>query len=315
MIERHATIHGALHPLRATDLTASDFAAAIGDSPFKTPLELYAEKTGHLQPKGETAVMKRGRLLEQVAITMAREEHPDWDIRYPLNLYLRDPELRLGATPDAQRVNADGSVTNMQIKVINRRIFEDEWVPSGPPLHYVLQTGIEGMLMDAEGSMIIALVVDYAALELFYFDVPRHPDAEAQFKEHAKAFWDNVITGNRPAADLKRDAATLVALFPKSVKDPVLDLSQENQLPGMLDKRIVLKEEIKHREAEVDEIETYIKDKLGPAERATLPGWKITWPTKHRRSYTVAAKDYRRLYISKTDEDIEQDNERQEATP
>ena len=101
MIERHATIHGALHPLRANDLTASDMGAAVGDSPFKTQLELYAEKTGHLQPKSETPVMRRGRLLEPVAVSMLREEHPDWDIRYPLNLYLRDPELRLGATPDA----------------------------------------------------------------------------------------------------------------------------------------------------------------------------------------------------------------------
>jgi predicted phage-related endonuclease len=302
VIERHATTNGALHPLRAHDLTASDLAAAIGESPYKTALELYAEKTGHLMPKGETPLMRRGKLLEPVAVAMLREEHPDWDIKYPLNVYLRDPDLRLGATPDALITTDDIAFVNAQIKVVNRREFEANWIP-GPPLHYVLQTTAEAMLLDAAASMLVVLVVDYAGLDLYTFDIDRHPQAEEQIRAHVRAFWDNVATGRRPVADLQRDAPTLAALYPQAQAEPVIDLSGENALPQMLERLAAVKAQSKALEAEADEIETFVKDKLGASESALLPGWRIKWPTTSRKAYTVEAKTFRgRLFITKQED-------------
>src|SRR5262245_60978416 len=114
MITEHPLPAGLrLHPLRAQDLTASDLGAAFGCDAYKTQLQLYAEKTGQLQPQADNNQMRRGRWLETAVLHAIRETHPDWDVR-PVERYLRDPDLRLGATPDYFADIGDGAVTNVQ---------------------------------------------------------------------------------------------------------------------------------------------------------------------------------------------------------
>jgi len=308
MIERHpVTDRASWLAMRSKDLTASDFAAAIGDSPYKTALELYAEKTGHLMPQPETPVMRRGRLLEPTIVAMFREEHPDRLVDYPLDIYLRDPEARLGATPDAVATIGDAFV-NLQLKAVNRHVYDRDWA-EGPPKHYIYQTAIEGMLLNADYSLIVALVVDYAAFTLVEHRVERNAGAEANFRAHAAAFWDNVATGKRPPADLKRDAETLAALYPVSVKEPVADLSAENELPERLSDIVRLKAEVATRTALIKEHEVFVKDKMGPAEVAELPGWKITWKTTTIGEHIRKAVTFRALKIT----EVKQQDDKKEA--
>ena len=64
--------------LRRRDVTASQIAALLGVHPYVTPYQLWAEKTGKLIPvQDDNAVLRRGRLLEAVAVQMAAEEMPD----------------------------------------------------------------------------------------------------------------------------------------------------------------------------------------------------------------------------------------------
>ena len=102
MIERHAIPAGQrLHPLRPHYLNASEVGAAAGVDPHKSRLQLYCEKTGELPAQEDNAAMQRGRWLESGVVAALIDHHPDWDIRYPLDLYFCDPETRQGCTPDA----------------------------------------------------------------------------------------------------------------------------------------------------------------------------------------------------------------------
>ena len=66
-----------------------------------TPYGLWALKRGLLTDQGnETPAMRRGRLLEPIALQLLQEEKPDWVIA-PHPFYYRDGALRLGASPDA----------------------------------------------------------------------------------------------------------------------------------------------------------------------------------------------------------------------
>ena len=88
---------------RGQDITASVVGALFGVHDFVTPMELWAVKTKRIQYSSEeTAPMRRGRLLEQVAVQMLREDYPDWDLEHNAaeNVYYRDAARRLGATPD-----------------------------------------------------------------------------------------------------------------------------------------------------------------------------------------------------------------------
>src|SRR5262245_11641298 len=87
------------HELRKPNLGASEIGALFGDHEYATPYSLSAKKLGLLDANSDTEVMKRGRLLEPVAIALLREEKPDWEIWQP-HAYYCDETARLGATPD-----------------------------------------------------------------------------------------------------------------------------------------------------------------------------------------------------------------------
>lgn len=285
--------------LRSQDLTASDIGAAVGVDPYKSRLALYAEKTGLLMPQGDNNAMRRGRWMEAAVLEAIRDENPDWRIE-KANVYLRDPALRLGATPDAFAQTSLPGLTNVQCKVVNRPAYERDWV-DGPPIGYMLQTITEGMLLDAPANIVAALVVDTYTADLFLHHLPRHAGAEERIREVAASFWANVAAGRVPAADETLDAEVVNALYPQSEADPVLDLSDDNMIRELLAERLTAKVIVKVEQQRVDEIDVLIKEKLGKHERAELPGWKISWKTQHRKEQIVAASTFRALRISETE--------------
>lgn len=300
-VEVHAvTDRASWLALRSQDLTASDIGAACGLDPYKSRLALYAEKTGLLMPQGDNNAMRRGRWMEAAVLEAIRDENPDWVVD-KAHVYLRDPALRLGATPDAfAQTGIVPGLTNVQCKVVNRPGYERDWV-DGPPMGYMLQTLAEGMLLDAPANIIAALVVDTYTADLFLHHLPRHPGAEERIRWVAATFWANVAAGRVPAADETQDAGVVNALYPQSEADPVLDLSSDNMIRALLAERSTAKTIVKVEQQRVDEIDVLIKEKLGKHERAELPGWKISWKTQHKKEQIVAASTFRALRVTETE--------------
>ena len=83
---------------RRQDITASTVAALFNRHPYTTPLKLYLEKRGveFTAPRSRDAARPR---LEPAVAKAVGEKRPDWKLE-PAGVYLRDPDLRLGATPD-----------------------------------------------------------------------------------------------------------------------------------------------------------------------------------------------------------------------
>lgn len=302
MVECHDIIPGSQrwHALRATVLTASDVGAAAGVDKYKTPLALWAEKTGLMPPGFENKMMRRGRWFEAAILNAIREENPDWDVDQP-RVFLRDPQRRLGATPDAVAVTREPGITNIQMKLVAAPEFARSW-SGGPPLSYQLQTACESMLMDAERGLLAALVIDAYNADLHLFPVPRHAAVEARIETIAAAFWDAIDNNRQPQPLFDRDAETVAAIYPTAVPGSVVDLSGDNRLPGRLMEREELKEVIKGAETRIAEIDTEIKAKLGDAEMAELNGWRLTHKSQHRNAYMVPEKDYRVLRITHLEE-------------
>lgn len=277
-------------------LTASDIGAVAGLDEYRTALQVYAEKTGMILAGAENAAMRRGRLLEGAALDYLAEEHPDWRILRP-KLFLADAESRLGATPDAllELPDEPAALVNCQIKIVNRHVFE-RW-NGQPPIGYQLQVATENMLLDAARGLLCVLVMTAYDAELVLFDMPRHVEAETKIHDLALQFWDNIRQGRRPAPDYDRDAETIAALFPSAESGSVLDLSTDNRLAQILPRRENLKDAIDGAKKELDGLDAEIKYKLGDAEVAELPGWKISLKREERREYTVPASSRRVLRV------------------
>jgi putative phage-type endonuclease len=285
--------------LRQPFLTASDIGAVVGVDPFKTPFQVYLEKTG-ASPAGDNAAMRRGRFFEGAAIEYLKEEFPTVRIIRP-NVFVCDRELELGATPDALLEDPDDpGLVNVQIKVVNARSF-DLW-EGVPPLGYQLQVTAENMLLDAKRGILAVLVISSYDAEIHLFDIPRHAAAEQRIREIAAEFWGNMRAGRRPAPDYGRDAETIAAMFPRAEPGKVLDLTGDNRLDGLLFERSVQKILLGTTAQKIETIDAEIKDKMGDAETGELPGWRITWKNETRRAYSVPEKTNRVLRVKQIDE-------------
>jgi predicted phage-related endonuclease len=137
---------------RQQDLTPGDIAAVAGFSRFRSPYRVYAEKAGLLAPAESNALMERGRWGEPMVLEALRETHPTWTIKRA-GVYLSDPSIRMGATPDFLAIDPEREgVGNIQAKFLARPSFEREWLDGEtlrPPLHYQLQTLGEAHLLDS----------------------------------------------------------------------------------------------------------------------------------------------------------------------
>ena len=86
--------------LREQDITASVVGALLGHHPYVTKLELYqVHKFGNVPPYPDNPTLRRGRIFEREVAGAVEEKYPHWEITKATDYY-RDPEIRLGATPD-----------------------------------------------------------------------------------------------------------------------------------------------------------------------------------------------------------------------
>lgn len=285
--------------LRTQDLTASDIAAVAGVDHRRTPLAVWAEKVGLVPGTADNVMMRRGRWLEPAVVEAMRERHPTWTIKRS-GVYLRDPDLRMGATPDAIAEDPERKgIGAIQCKVVSRPIYEAEWEDGRAPLKFEIQTLSEAMLLEAEWAVVAALVIGTYSAELVEHEVPRHVGAEDRIRGIVRTFWEDIAAGRQPRADYARDAETIDTLNREMRPGATVDLTGDNRMPALLAEREIAKAAEKAAREEAKRIEAEIAEKIGAAEEAILPGWKVTRRTQFRDEYVSPAVSFRRLYVKK----------------
>jgi hypothetical protein len=293
--------------LRKGTIGASEVAALLEgcEHPFLTAYELWASKTGRLNGSGEeTAPMRRGRHIEAVAVDFLREERPSWRITanpIPGGKFYRDVEAGISATPDVFAVDPGREGCGVvQIKSLEPGVFRRKWCVDGavePPLYVAIQAIQEAHLTGASWAAVAPIVIGFG-IDMPIIEVPIHGGVIEHIREAVGEFWAKVRSGEMPEPDWKRDAALAARLY--DFEESFLDLSGSNRLPALLAKRARRKAYIKAAEAQCEDIEGEVREALGAATAARLPGWKITCKPVDRREFTVAARTIRPLRITPT---------------
>lgn len=116
---------------RKTGVGGSDVAVILGLSPWKTPLRLWSEKCGFIEPDPPNEYMEWGHRLEVPVAGKFMHEHPDWKVNLA-NTTHRVDEILL-ATPDAYIIDDDNQKGVLEIKTASGA----EW--DEVPEHYRLQ--------------------------------------------------------------------------------------------------------------------------------------------------------------------------------
>ncbi len=281
--------------LRQRDVTASAVGCLLGVHEFWTPLALWAIKTGAIkEDPEESAPMRRGRLLEPVAIQLLREERPTWKVEPP-GVYLRDPDARLGATPDLFVDDPDRGPGVVQLKTVEPGVFRRKWTDAetrevNPPLWVAVQAITEAHLANVQWAAVVAMTVSFG-VDMHLIDVPIHDGVVTRVRSAVADFWRTVDAGRKPEPVLSKDGSLIEDLYAPT--GDIADLTGMNDLPSLADERERLSAAKTSADKRLKEIKAEFLVKMNGASAAHIAGGRIiTAKRVSRAGYSVEPTSY-----------------------
>lgn len=281
---RHASIGG------------SDAPAVLGVCPFVSPYQLWALKTGRIEPEAENPRMRRGKIMEEPVARMVEAE-TGWTLHNPGEFTVQRHIERQWQTCTLDRVilsiEEDGP-GDLQIKTVHAYA-ADKW-ETEPPLNVLVQVQHELSVTGLTWAMVAAWI---GGDDLRLYRVERNERFIAAMVAKEEAFWRCIQDDIAPSVDgSEATARVLSRQFPQD-SGAAIDLpSEAAQWDADLQS---LKKQIDELESRKREIENRIKAAIGDASEGVLPtGGRYRWRTMSRRyeareAYETTFRELRRL--------------------
>jgi putative phage-type endonuclease len=284
---------------RLTGLGGSDIGAILGLSPYKTAVDVWAEKTGRSEPVLETLQMRFGTFAEEFvareysAITGRSVQRFTPMLRHPTAPLIGHVDRLV--IPDGQkRASHHREIrTDTLLEAKTASAFaayrEEEWGAAGSdavPMAYLVQVATYRILT---GCPHADLAVLFGNQEVRVYHLHHDPELEEMIVARAAEWWQrHVVADLAPAPSTEGD---LKLLYPQSTPRA----AEAND-------EIISKVKALHRvrtgiaalEAQADDTTIAIKSAMGDAELLTWQGrtiatWKSAKPGRKTDWKSVAA--------------------------
>lgn len=240
---------------RSTYLGGSDIAAILGISPWRTPLDVFLDKTEGKQPDdpSKAQIFKRGQRLEPYILDMLSEEH-GIEIVQRGQRY-KDAEFGyMAAEIDAE--TSDGrNVEAKSVHLFGAKAWGAEHTDE-IPVYYTAQVQHGLMVTERDECLVPALI----GLDDFrVYRVQRDEEIITSIRQAEVDFWARIQRGDAPPAT---NLADVLRMFP-SDDATALKILEGDPLIQHLEKLKFLKSKLKLMEAEHDELAEQIKMAFG----------------------------------------------------
>lgn len=191
---------------RQTSIGASEIAAAVGLSPFKTPLELWKEKTGRTKPKdiSDNPYVIFGNKAEEHLRGLYMAEHPEFELEYhPYRIYIDEDLPFLTATLDGELIETEtGRRGVLEIKTADcsKKAKIQEW-KDAIPNYYFCQV-IQQQLVTGFDFSVLYAKLKYlsgdSALRSYEFERADLIGEIDWLRRKAEEFWHFVASDKMP---------------------------------------------------------------------------------------------------------------------
>jgi putative phage-type endonuclease len=279
---------------RRGGISASEVAAALGVSPFRSQFDLWAEKVGLAEPDDldSKEYVKWGlRLEEPIARAFAEETGRTVTMWPPFTLARHPKHPWLTATPDATQIIVEGSdLGALQIKTTNA-FAAREWI-EGAPLYYQVQQQSELAVVGYSWGTLCVLIGGNRMLAMP--DQLRNDDFIESALPRLAEFMEMVESRTSPPVDASLATAKVLAkLHPEDSGNVIVLPVESAEWHKELTKA---KTQIKDCEAIKTKYENLLKDSIGDASYGLLSdGSRYGWLTQTRKEHVVAQATFRVL--------------------
>lgn len=248
---------------------ASEAAAVLGLSPYRTALDVYTAKVLGEESK-ETRFTRWGHRLEAV-VADAYAEETGREIIADQVTRLHPVYPCIGATPDFR---VPGGL--LEVKTGDKAT-ADRWGEPGTdqvPEHVACQVVVQMAVCDVDRGDVAVLL---GGNDLRVYTIQRDRVLEASLLEQLVAWWQShVVTRQAPSPTSGEDALRFVArMFPRSESDIVRPASEEEAAD--LIELLHLKGDVKELEGEIALLEAKLKSAIGTGGGISSAEGSVTW--------------------------------------
>jgi putative phage-type endonuclease len=293
---------------RPQGIGGSDVAALLGLSPFKSPVQLWAEKVGH---PGATPLegmhLRLGQHLEpfvakeyEMATGLVAQIHQAPIFHREHRYFFAHVDRLVQSNPNTDHwvdgiTRADTVLECKTASVFNK----GEWGESlsdQVPTHYLLQCAWYMALTHCMQADVAVLIGNQ---DFRIFRVHRNFELESAILAHAQRFWQECVLAGIPPAPMSPLDANL--LYPVSKSGVRLQASSETV--QAIDRLRAIQGQIKLFEQEMEVLKSSVMSSMGESEELVLgeqviATWKSTNPAKRldtqalKAAYPEIAKEY-----------------------
>jgi putative phage-type endonuclease len=268
---------------RRQTLGASDAAAALGLSPYCSPLQLYLRKIGSLPEQEETEAMRWGTLLEPLLAREYTRRTGNEVLSQQIHTTHSDYPY-LSATLDG--ITAAGHP--LEIKTIgawNSKALGEEETDEIPE-QWLVQAHVQMLLAEAE-RVDFAVLIGGQSFRLFH--APRNDRLIATIVPRLADFMGRIERRDPPPPDHRADAALLHILYPEAEGEIELNEDDRSLLDEYLDHGVAMECVKRVRES----CRTRLLQRLGSHALGRLPdGRTIRRKVIHVPEKTFVRKAY-----------------------
>ena len=274
----------------------SDIAAICGVSPYKTPMQVYAEKKGLAPTFQGNERTETGQELESFVVDVKfKKKHPDLHshlVKEPLEFMVDKKFDYMGGTPDRiSRTEALGGPETgfiLEVKTCGFHSFKKLYDTDEAPDFVVCQANWYAMLAGPKyKSICIAVLGDTHLYREWHIE--RDDALISLMREQAISFWNNNVRADSPpeADSSEHCTKALTALYPKHVTES-LDPGTSGETQLLLDLKSA-NEDLSSAKERVAGLENKIRAAIGSRMGIETDICRVTW--KDQEKVTLSRKD------------------------
>jgi putative phage-type endonuclease len=270
---------------RTVGLGGSDIGAILGLSPYRTPVDVWMDKSGRAAPQAETLQMRFGTYAEEFVAKEYSQQTGFGVQRFTTMLH--HPSAPILGNIDRLVIPAGKKVASHKSEIRTDRLLEcktasafaaykpEEWGAAGTdavPMSYLVQCATYRILT---GCQYADLAVLFGNQEVRIYNLASDAELEQMIIAKATEWWQTHII-NDIAPEPQSDADVRL-LYPQSAQGVACEA--DSSVIASLAELRTAKDEIKAWEAKADAAALAIKTSMGEAETLvwngeTLATWK-----------------------------------------
>jgi putative phage-type endonuclease len=252
---------------RLKDVTSTEASALYELNPYQTVFELFhAKKNQEVIRIEENERMSWGKRLER-SIAEGAAESMGWDVE-PLNVYMRNPETRMGSSFDYKINNHDDGPGILEVKNVDGIVYKSKWIDDGAgnieaPEHIELQVQHQMEVADIDWCAIVALVGGNTQKIVYR---KRDREIGADLKKRVADFWHSIAADRAPSPDYHQDAEFIIKQL-RATATPGLIAEADEELDELIRSYAFVQQEANDLAKMKDAYKAQILDRVGEASK------------------------------------------------